>query len=231
MDNRKNTILLTVIAVATLLVAVVGATFAYFSAQGGGSATNNIEVKTEAAASSSFSIDKNLAILANMDNFGPGGTALDNTQTDTMTGTIEFTAGTGTAAQTEFCYTAALAWAGMSKDFVDTASDTPDLTLTVTKKTAWNAEESTYGTTTTIWDNVDITTSDLRANFTNIPTATGSGEYTHSFTAAEGQMAREQILVTVNFNYDPDVNQTANAGKTLTGTLTLAEAACPGAGA
>ena len=226
MDNKKNTILLTVIAVATLLVAVVGATFAYFSAQGGGSLTNNIEVKTEAAASSSFSIDKNLAILANMDNFGPGGTAIDNTQTDTMTGTIEFTAGTGTAAQTEFCYTAALAWNGATpSDFVDTASDTPDLTLTVTKKTAWNG--SGYDTTTTIWDNVDITTSDLRANFTNIPTATGSGEYTHSFTAAEGQMAREQILVTVNFNYDPDVNQTANAGKTLTGTLTLTQAVCP----
>ena len=34
MDNKKNTILLTVIAVATLLVAVVGATFAYFTAQG-----------------------------------------------------------------------------------------------------------------------------------------------------------------------------------------------------
>ena len=32
MDNKKNTILLTVIAVATLLVAVVGATFAYFTA-------------------------------------------------------------------------------------------------------------------------------------------------------------------------------------------------------
>ncbi len=226
MDNRKNTILLTVIAVATLLVAVVGATFAYFSAQGGGTKTNNLEVKTEAAASSSFSIDKNLAILANMDNFGPGGTKEDNTQTDTMTGTIEFTAGTGEAAQTEFCYTAALAWNGATpNDFVDTASDTPDLTLTVTKKTGWNGNG--YDTTTTIWDNVDITTSDLRANFTNIPIATGSGEYTHSFTAAEGKMAREQILVTVNFNYDPDVNQTANAGKTLTGTLTFTQAVCP----
>ena len=222
MDNRKNTILLTVIAVATLLVAVVGATFAYFSAQGGGSATNNIEVKTEAAASSSFSIDKNLAILANMDNFAQG---TGSTQTDTMTGTIEFTAGTGESAQTEFCYTAALAWNGATpSDFVDTASETPDLTLTVTKKTAWNG--SGYDTTTTIWDNVDITTSDLRANFTNIPTETSGGEYTHSFTAAEGQMAREQILVTVNFNYDPDVDQTANAGKTLTGTLTLTQAVC-----
>ena len=222
MDNRKNTILLTVIAVATLLVAVVGATFAYFSAQGGGTATNNIEVKTEAAASSSFSIDKNIAILANMDNFAQG---TGETQADTMTGTVEFTAGTGEGAQTDFCYTAELAWAGMVKDFVDTGAAEADLTLTVTKKTGWNG--SGYDTTTTIWDNVDITTSDLRATFTNIPTTTGGGEYTHKLSTTAGQMAREQILVTVSFNYDPDVNQTANAGKTLTGTLTFTEAVCP----
>ena len=223
MDNRKNTILLTVIAVATLLVAVVGATFAYFSAQGGGTATNSLKVQTEAAASSSFSIDKNLAILANMDNFAQG---TGETQDDTMTGTVEFTAGTGKGAQTEFCYTAALAWnSATPSDFVDTGSAEDDLTLTVTKKTGWNG--SGYDTTTTIWDNVDITTSDLRANFTNIPTATGGAEYTHSFTAAAGQMAREQILVTVSFNYDPDNDQTANAGKTLTGTLTFTKAVCP----
>ena len=50
MDNRKNTILLTVIAVATLLVAVVGATFAYFTAQGGDDVSKNINVTTETAA-------------------------------------------------------------------------------------------------------------------------------------------------------------------------------------
>ena len=38
--ERKNTILLTVIAIATLLVAVVGATFAYFTA----TITDNINI-------------------------------------------------------------------------------------------------------------------------------------------------------------------------------------------
>ncbi len=38
--DKKNTMLLTVIAVATLLVAVVGATFAYFSVAGGSGTTN-----------------------------------------------------------------------------------------------------------------------------------------------------------------------------------------------
>lgn len=53
--EKKNTLLLTVIAVATLLVAVVGATFAYF-----GSFSTNVEnkagvnVTTEAAKSSAF---------------------------------------------------------------------------------------------------------------------------------------------------------------------------------
>ena len=32
-EGKNNTVLLTVIGIATLLVAVVGATFAYFSAQ------------------------------------------------------------------------------------------------------------------------------------------------------------------------------------------------------
>ncbi len=40
--DKKNTMLLTVIAVATLLVAVVGATFAYFSVTGTQSATTNV---------------------------------------------------------------------------------------------------------------------------------------------------------------------------------------------
>lgn len=51
--EKRNTILLTVIAVATLLVAVVGATFAYFAQSGSFDATANLTANT-AAASSSF---------------------------------------------------------------------------------------------------------------------------------------------------------------------------------
>ena len=53
--EKKNTLLLTVIAVATLLVAVVGATFAYF---GSFSVNNqsraNVNVKTDEAIGSSL---------------------------------------------------------------------------------------------------------------------------------------------------------------------------------
>ncbi len=49
--ERKNTILLTVIAVATLLVAVAGATFAYFTAQNSVEATSTVEVQTSGVSS------------------------------------------------------------------------------------------------------------------------------------------------------------------------------------
>ena len=221
MDNRKNTILLTVIAVATLLVAVVGATFAYFTAQGGTSQTGNINVQTEAAASSSFEITGSLAILANMDNFAQVG---GSTQAGTISGLAKFTAGTGTGAQTEFCYTATLAWSDMTTDFVDTGAETEDLTLSVTKNTGWNG--ATYATNTPIWTDVKITTSSDRQSYLNIPTTTGGSDTVHRMTATAGQSVQEQIVVEVSFNWSDTVDQTKNAGKTLTGTLTFNQAVC-----
>ena len=48
--DKKNTMLLTVIAVATLLVAVVGATFAYFSVQAGAEGSTTAVTGTVASA-------------------------------------------------------------------------------------------------------------------------------------------------------------------------------------
>ncbi len=225
MDNRKNTILLTVIAVATLLVAVVGATFAYFTAQGGVTQTGNINVQTEAAASSSFNVDETLSLLVNMDNFNQ--TSGADVVRD-MNGTATFTAGTGDGAQTEFCYTVTLAWTEASpSDFVytDGGSNTePELTLTVTKNTAGN--DGIYsGTPTTIWDSVDITTSTLRQQRLNIPDPGNSDSTVHKLTAAAGEKASAQYEVELTYEYY-DRNQTANAGKVLTGTLTFEQATC-----
>lgn len=72
MENRKNTILLTVIAVATLLVAVVGATFAYFTAQGGGTASTNVRVETSTSSNSSFEVGAKLFLQVNQDNLAEG---------------------------------------------------------------------------------------------------------------------------------------------------------------
>ncbi len=55
--DKKNTMLLTVIAVATLLVAVVGATFAYFSivqGEGGGTSATKFQGTTEGVDAATF---------------------------------------------------------------------------------------------------------------------------------------------------------------------------------
>ena len=44
--EKRNTMLLTVVAIATLLVAVVGATFAYFTATGDTSGSSDVRVIT-----------------------------------------------------------------------------------------------------------------------------------------------------------------------------------------
>ena len=61
--ERKNTLLLTVIAIATLLVAVVGATFAYFATQV--STENNglnVVANTEAATAIFLASGEDLSI-------------------------------------------------------------------------------------------------------------------------------------------------------------------------
>ena len=104
MDNRKNTILLTVIAVATLLVAVVGATFAYFTAQGGGSDQTDVTVKTETSSNSSIVVQDSLTLTANQENFGEE--AASHLQSTEATGTITWTPSTGaTGDDLNFCYT------------------------------------------------------------------------------------------------------------------------------
>ena len=70
--ERKNTVLLTVIAVATLLVAVVGATFAYFTATNGGNTTVEESANTTTANVGSQNLDMT-SVVAGGDMKYPGG--------------------------------------------------------------------------------------------------------------------------------------------------------------
>ena len=60
--DKKNTMLLTVIAVATLLVAVVGATFAFFTASNTATGTTSAETTTTKVGSVAFTGGGNLHI-------------------------------------------------------------------------------------------------------------------------------------------------------------------------
>ena len=99
-EKKKNTALLTVVAIATLIVAVIGATFAYFQAQGGATVTRNVRIVTETSDSTSYSISSALTLNINQQNFTPSS---GDVSSDPVTGTALFTASTGAAG--EMCYT------------------------------------------------------------------------------------------------------------------------------
>ena len=228
MENRKNTILLTVIAVATLLVAVVGATFAYFTAQGTGSQQKNIEVTSETINSMAFYIDQDIDIEATTANFTQDGSDV----TDTITATATFNANNQDAAT--FCYTVDLIV--NSNTFEYTAENTeqlPELTLHVTKDA---------GTTSSPVDIIAEPVSkgdpgDLTGgspSTINIPTTAGGNDFKHQISAAAGQRVVDTWKVTVTFvNHDFDQSSlgeqgtgAVNTGKEFTATLKFSSATC-----
>ena len=118
MDNRKNTILLTVIAVATLLVAVVGATFAYFTAQGGGKRQTNVQVTTSTSSSSTIQVNGSMTVHADQTTFGKDAAA--HVTTPEATANISWTPSNAAAgSDLNFCYSVELQVTGNDFEYAD----------------------------------------------------------------------------------------------------------------
>ena len=209
MENNKNSIVLTVIAVATLLVAVVGATFAYLQAQGGVTKNTSVKVQTGTTGSTTFSIAGTIAINANQSNFASG----KGDQSSSTTGTASFTAPSqvGTtldAADLKSCYTVTVKI--NSNNFVYTNGSTPELVLDVTK-----------GSTKVI-SSMDITT---RTSNVQVPTAANGTTYVHTLQTTAGKTITDSWSVQVTFK-NLTTDQNSNAGKTFDGTLEFAKTTC-----
>ena len=211
MENRKNTILLTVIAVATLLVAVVGATFAYFTAQGGTSVQTPVNVTTAQTSNGSFSTSGAITINATQENFGQD----DGDQTGQATGTVTYTA--SSTAASDFCYTVTLDITANTFGYT-TGESTPELTFTAEK--AASATDLTSPTTLINAQDITTVTSDIQ-----IPTTAGGADYVHQISAGQGATVNDQWRFTVTFvNLDSDQN--ANTGKSFTGQIVFAQTDC-----
>lgn len=105
--KKGNTVLLTVIAVATLLVAVVGATFAYFTASVAGNDTaSSVVVKTAQIGTITYTNGNEVKL----DNAYPGATSNE----------VKFTIALDQDATTSVHYT--LKWVNVTNDF-DPSSD------------------------------------------------------------------------------------------------------------
>ncbi len=220
MDNKKNTILLTVIAVATLLVAVVGATFAYFTAQGAQGTTATVTVSTGTAASSEFGTIDPLNIYADATTFAEGAGDV----TDDTTGTVKWTAPgavTGQEAPSEadrsFCYTASLNIT--ANTFTVSAANTEK--LNELEFTAKKGE-------TVLLDKISLVDFDTKVGKTGtikIPTTANGSEYTHKLVADAGASVTDNWTITVTLK-NLAMNQNENTGKQLTGQIAFTKTDC-----
>ena len=219
MENKKNTILLTVIAVATLLVAVVGATFAYFTASGAQGTTGNVTVSTGTAASSEFGVIKALNLYADASTFAQGG----NDVTGETTGSVKWTAPGATQehtpdeAERSFCYTAALNIT--ANTFTVSAANTEKL-----NELEFTAKKGS----TVLLDKVSLVDLDTKVGKTgsiNIPTTAGGSEYTHKLIADAGASLTDEWTITVTLK-NLDMNQNENTGKQLTGQIAFTKISC-----
>ena len=125
MKNKKNIIALS-IGVITLIIAVLGATYAYFIAQGNGSGKTDINVGTSTTDNLSFSFGDLININANETNFAEG---LGNIS-DSTTGTAILKANNATnSASAKYNIYLIIE----SNDFVYTTEEgTPEILLNVT---------------------------------------------------------------------------------------------------
>lgn len=219
MENKKNTILLTVIAVATLLVAVVGATFAFFSAQGGTGSSGNITVSTGSAASSEFGTMNPINIYADATTFAQG----KGDATGSTTGSVKWTApgasGGTTPAEADrtFCYTAKLNIT--ANTFTKSAANTTNLN---------ELEFTAVKNATTVIDKQSLVTLPAGTAVTgeiNIPTAKDGSTMKHTLVAEAGASVEDKWTITVTLK-NLDVDQNENTGKQFTATIKFDKTTC-----
>ena len=202
--EKKNTLLLTVIAIATLLVAVVGATFAYFQAQVGSGASANVTVTSQSTDQLTFNAVQLVVGPATQANFGENAGNLS----DTKSASVVLDPSTGGSAT--YCYTATLNVTSNDFEYITGATATPELTISASKNS------------TPVVTNHDITT---------LTTSYQLGS-THTITASNDTAATDVWSITVTFvNLATDqslqgTGQVNNLDKAFHGTIDFTQVAC-----
>ena len=209
-ENKKKVTILTIIAVVVLLLVVVGATFAYFQAQGGTNSNTDVNIQTSTTDNLSFQVGSAISLTANQEDFGQGA---GNKSGETFArATLTANNATNTATRNYYVYLDIT-----SNNFGYTTDDEQaELLLKITDSdgaevtTLGSLERKTSGGVT----GFDITTS------TGLITIADNYEITSTGTVTQ----EWQIEVTFA-NLDSDQN--ANTGKTFSANLIIQEEFIP----
>ena len=215
MENKKQAIILSVIASIVLLVLIVGATYAYFQASGGTGTSANLKVTTYTTDVFNFEVGSDISIYADATSFASGkGNAVGSTFAKAI-----LTANNKTNTATEHYYL----YLNISNNtFLYTQNEnTPELLLTITDAGGNAVTDITSLTYKTVTDGkgASISGYDI-TNKSGVITLFNNKEITASPTKTE----QWNITVTL-VNYDKD--QSANAGQSFSAKLMIQKEKIP----
>ena len=202
MNNKKNLVFL-VIGAITLIAVTLGATYAYFTAQSGGSGNIDTSVITGTTDLISFAFGSEINIQATEENFGQGmGSISDSTTAQALLRANNTTNNVTTRYNIYLIIE--------ENDFVySTDEQTPEILLNVTDPNG-NKVENITGLVH-YEDGFDITT--RTGGFLLVP------DYEISATDTQTVQNWNVEVILVNLNSDQNVN----TGKTLSGKLYLTQ--------
>ena len=209
MENKKQAIILSVVAIVALLSLILGATFAYFRASGNSGSSTNVNVTTYTSDLLTFEIGNDIAVYADQTSFASGkGNATGSTFAKAI---LTANNKTNTATKNYYVYL------NISENtFTYTQNEsTPELLLTI-KDTSGNEITSITSLT------YKTVTDGKGASISGFDITTKSGVITlfdnREITATPTKTEEWNITVTfVNYN----ANQTGNAGKSFNAKLMI----------
>ena len=209
MENKKQAIILSVVAIVALLSLILGATYAYFQASGNSGSSTNVNVTTYTSDLLTFEIGDDIAVYANQTSFASGkGNATGSTYAKA---TLVANNKTNEATKNYYVYL------NISENtFTYTQNEsTPELLLTI-KDTSGNEITSITGLTH------KTVTDGKGASISGFDITTKGGVITlfdnREITANPTKTEEWNITVTfVNYN----ANQTGNAGKSFNAKLMI----------
>ena len=209
-ENKKKVTILTIIAVVVLLLVVVGATFAYFQAQGGTNSNTDVNIQTSTTDNLSFQVGSAISLTANQEDFGQD--MPNKSGSTTASATLTANNATNNATRNYYVYLDIT-----SNNFEYTTDDEQaELLLKITDPdgaevtTLGSLERKTSGGVT----GFDITTS------TGLITIADNYEITST-----GTVTQEWQIEVIFANLDSDQN--ANTGKSFTANLIIQEEFIP----
>ena len=207
--NKKNAIVLSIIAVVTLIALVVGATYAYFKAQGGTGSSTEVKVTTYTTDMLTFTTGSAISLYADQSSFGQEKGSLSG---ETFAkATLVANNKTNEATDNYYVY-----FNIENNTFKYTLSeDKPELILTVTGPDGNEVTEISGLTHTTVQDRENKSISGFDVTTTN-----GLITIANKKTITATPNAEEQYTLKLTFvNYEGD--QTANASSTLSAKVMI----------